>query len=491
MAKTLDKVKDYLKGGKSPVAPLPDIFPPADLTWIRGEVGLPGKAERDGANNYPSPDATALSSVEQDIKGSFEELRDNYHETYESQLSIYGERIDGYNNMVELLLVNPDIESGLAELRTQQIIHMENEIAAAGQDLRARANGVLNFRKANRLEHRYPEIHEVRSKVWLWLVLAVGGELALNFFMLREAGSAIEVIAQTSLYGVVNVFLPFLLITGLLRQMWHFKTMHKVFGMLVLLFYVGYLLFVNLLMAHYRGAIIDSSTQILLAEYADESFFRQYMEAQSIAWSNFTEEWFGLNDIWSWFLCLGGVGLSLLGVYKGFKNDDPYPGYGEMKRSYDHQQNRYFDLVHDAIDEIQDRRDEVGNIIEGLVETLTQDHRSMPGLVDSARGLKDRCANAMSRLNTDFLMLIEEYRRINQFHRGQNPLPKYFSESPEIGEVTLREFRYRPINDCKQVVNMLHRQLDVLSRSHDDLVSRIRTLGDVLDGIEPFGVARA
>ena len=487
MSEMLKKIKDYLNGSRTPMSILPELFPPADLGYIQREVNLEASAKRDGLSNYPSEDAVALSPVELDIQGRLEGVRDHYLADYSRQISVYEERIGNYNSTIDLLTLNPRYYSAMTTLRAQQIDLLDTELYEDGQTLKALAQEARHFRKANRLENRIPAIPADQSRVWVWITIAIVAELLLNFFMLREAGSVFQVAAQSTLYGVVNILLPFVFVPSQLRYAWHVNINWKIWGCAVLYLYVIYLFLVNLLMAHYRGVVIDSSFQLQISDQVDESLLQTYWASQTIAFTNFSESWFGLSDIWSWFLFTGGVGLSCFAVYKGFTNDDPYPHYGELKRRYDQQYNHYLESVRIALAEIEDSRNSTGTEIEKLSQVLSQDFQRIPRLATSIENMKERCQYAMERLNRDYSMLIQEYRRINLASRSQ-PAPQYFSELPQIELVPLGSPLKEDVKDPAQAIDKLRQWLSELDDLHNEHNNKIEATREMMKDGYPFEV---
>jgi hypothetical protein len=332
MGKFLDNFRSYLDGSRSSITDLPSLFPPVDLDHIKKATRLEEIAEQDGQTEYPDESATELSKVELDIRGRFEELRERYLNDYEKQLSIYSSRINLFNSAADLNTLDANFKALLGNLKNRWS-SKKNELFSESQALKGMANEVKNFRKENHLDTRLPNYSESMSMVWIWTIFLALAEIPLNFFLLREAGDAAQVLVQSILYGLINVILPVALFVEYFREVNHVKMSKKIIGILAICIYVAFILCVNLLMAHYRGVIIETSTQMTLITGSDQTLLSRFMKSQEVAFTNFADDMFGLKDIWSWFLFVGGCGLSLVGVAKKYQMDDLYPRYGHLNCS--------------------------------------------------------------------------------------------------------------------------------------------------------------
>ena len=497
MTVIFNKVRDYLEGSRSAMEPGGgQLFPPADLDHIRRKVDLERKAAEDGLRDFPGPDAGMLSAVELNIKGRLEEVRDRYLADYNSMLNSYGERIDDFNDLAGLNAINTDFHALKAELETLRVNLVEGRLFNSIESLKALAREIRLFRKDHGLESRTPDVPDNQDTVWVWLALAVGGELALNFFMLREAGTAFQVVAQSLLYAIINVLLPFAFMPGQLRKFWHVHRLQRALAAAWTACYITiYCLPVNLLMAHYRGVVLEFSAlelqQTAGTAGTEASGYpaqlQAYFNSQSIAWDRFVESPFGLGDIWSWFLFAGGVGLALFSISKGFANDDRYPGYGRYQRRYEKTEKSYMDLTESALVEIQGRRQKAEREIQQLSRILSDDYRRMQQIIASAGGLKGRCEDAVERLSTDFATLVQEYRGANQKNRSQSP-PRYFSESVHINPPALNEFQHSGVKNPAEAIKQLRIWSDELNSLHRDLAGGIGTVQETLKADYPFEV---
>lgn len=497
MATIFNKFQDYLRGSKSVMDPAGGVlFPAPDLDYIKREAGLEQKAADDGSKNLPGADATAPSPVELDIKRRLEEVRDRHRSDYNSMLDYYGEQVKGYNEMAQTGAMGTAFRAYMTQLQNLRINLVEGKLFSRRESLRSLAKSIRGFRQEHGLLGRAPDFPAKRDMVWFWLMLAVAGELVLNFFLLQEAGSAFQVTAQSLLYALINVLLPFFFIPDQLRGFSHIKLWRRLLAGAMTVFYiVVWCLSVNLLMAHYRGVVLDivaaeTGIQAVGAAASDySSLMQDYFNSQSIAWERFWANPFGLDDVWSWFLFGCGVGLSLFAVSKGYANDDSYPGYGRLKRHYDEEEDSYIKLTESTLAQFQSHRNKADEEIKLLSRTLSDDYLRMQQAITSAQGLMGRCKDAFARLDTCLQSLVQDYRQRNQEQRTQPP-PGYFSEPMRLDPPGLNEFQHTEAADPAEAIRQLRDWANELNSLHDDLSSQIKTVQGTLQEDYPFEVTK-
>lgn len=488
MGKYLDSFNAYLKGSRSPLADVPEMFPPVDLDYLRNKIRIEQRAKTDAANNFPPRDAKAQSAVELEIKGSMEEIKQRYMAEYDRQLSIFNEKIFGYASLIDLQGINNEFQKKLGNLKVQAELEF-NRTYGQVQSLKAMAGQAKHFRMDNGLEKRLPNFPPKESVAWAKLAVLVILELILNFFLLRESGDVLQVTTYSLLYGLINVVLPFFLAAEGIRYVNHINPRIKMGGVLALLFFIAYMLWVNLMMAHYRGIVIDMAGEIAMAQTFDDSLMQRFLNMASLASANFRNDWFGLSDIWSWFLLFGGCALSLGGVYAGYKADDRYPGYGELARQYDSKYSTFLKGAISATSALKKERDMAADEIDSVRKAIESGYRKLPSIKESAIWLKRRCLAALERLNTDYKLLVQEYRQTNRIsQQSDGSVPDYFEDEVQIEIPEIVDFKYDEVERPKEVIESLQGFADALHSMFDKLVDKLESTKQVLEDDYPFRV---
>jgi hypothetical protein len=483
-----DKLKDLASNSVDVMKRTSDLFPPLDVDYVRRDTKLTEKGKENGLANLPRSNAQTQDSVELDIKSRIEEIRDRYQRDYDLELDAYKGRIASYTNILDIQGIGTEFEAKLGNIEKDFKVRTGSLFLEA-QQLKDRGEHVRVFRNQNALEDRLPDYPKDSFRAWRVIVVLALAELALNFFLLRESGEVLTVGVQSLLYGLVNVIIPFALFAHILRYINHIKPVYVNFGYLFIAFYVIYTLFINLLIAHYRGVSMEVAVEIGQAVNAanlNQGLMDRYLEVSSSAFSSFKNNWFGLKDIWSALLFLGGCGLSLLAMREGYISDDKYPGYGELHRNYVSDFEKFLDASEETIDSLTEERDRAVEELRNDITNLENSHTRIPTVIQTATSLRGRCNMALDSLNTYYNMLLKEYRGENLKHRTE-PEPNLFDQEFKLDKPELSSFEVGDIKEPSDVIRELH---ECSMRLHEVYAQKIGELESTRDLLKdsPFKV---
>ena len=319
------------------------------------------------------------------------------------------------------------------------------------------------------------------------IALLVTLEIVVNFLLIREAGDMASVAGSAALYSFVNVIIPYWLLSEWIRYAWHVDRRMAIGGWLGILFFVVFALFVNLMMAHYRGVVIDMTSQMENVGALDVGSITAFLNNQVTAFSNFLDDPFGLKDTFSVLLCMFGCALSIGGVMSGLRADDRYPGYGELDRRYDDLFSTYIDAVENTVSMLRDKRDDGSEGINNARKTLEKEFRKIPNMVATANAMQSRCSIALERLDTDYNLLVKEYRQANQKSRSSK-VPEYFDRPVSLGQHDLVPFESPAIEKPAKAVETLQRFSDKLHDMFDSIIGSLESTRQVLEDGYPFEV---
>jgi len=234
--------------------------------------------------------------------------------------------------------------------------------------------------------------------------------------------------------SIVNISLV-LLAGGLLRYVNHGSGRRKALALTgVAVLYAGFLL-VTFAAAHYRVATSDiAQSQPETAAPAGTSLpshvaadFDQWRAAR-LAWRRFAGNPVGFDDVFSWILVVLAVVFGIFASYKGYRVDDPYPGYGQLDRElnarralYEGQKAEYCRLVDQVFDRILAEQarlfSDVKANIEHYQELVSQSDDERRVFVHEVAEMQDACN-----------ILLKRYRQTNARART-SPAPYYFQHS--------------------------------------------------------------
>jgi len=480
-----DKLKDLASNSVDVMKRTSDLFPPLDADYVRRDIKLSEKGKENGSANLPRSDAKTQDSVELDIKFRIEELRDRYKRDYDLELDVYKGRIASYTNILDVQGIRTEFEAKLGNIE-KDFKERTNSLFFEAQQLKERGNHIRSFRKKRMLEDRLPDYPKDTLKAWMVIAVLALAELALNFFLLRESGQVMDVAVQSLLYGLINVIVPFALFANILRYINHVNPVYVRFGYLFIAFYIIYTLFINLLIAHYRGVSMEIAIEVGQAVNFDQSLLDRYLEKAFMAFSNFQNNWFGLKDVWSWFMFFGGCGLSLGAIREGYNSDDIYPGYGQLHRTYVSDFEEFLDASEETTESLTDERDEAVDELRNDITNLENSHTRIPTVIQSAASLKERCNMALDSLNSPYNMLLKEYREENSRHRTE-PEPVFFDQEFKLDKPDLISFEVRDVKNPSDVIDELQECSKKLHETYRQKIGELESTKDLL-GENPFKV---
>ena len=167
---------------------------------------------------------------------------------------------------------------------------------------------------------------------------------------------------------------------------------------------------VNLLIAHYREVlIIDPANSGLLAV------------------ERFTDGMFNLTDVLSIFLFLIGVIVSGIAIWKGYTQEDPYPGYSKLDKKKQHL-NQHFDMKQKAeISSFKTEYEKALKLIEDKQNTIQANHRRYHHLTTDFNKQIELYKAYIRDLKLTGTRVITLYRDTNRQAREDEP-PNYFNE---------------------------------------------------------------
>ena len=456
-----------------------EIFPRFNADHTKKSRKLLEQGKENGLANLPNKDATSQDSIELTIKGDVEEARDRYHRDYHNQIQAYSSRVTEYSSVLDVRVIKADFDEKLSNIETDYR-NRSSSLFAEAEQLQGRAVHVKTFRKDNLLSHRLPIHPDSKYKAGMVIAVLALAELALNFMLLRESGDVMSVAVQALLYGFINVIVPFLIFASVFRYVNHANPTYAVFGYVSIVVYIIYTLFINLLIAHYRGVSLELAVEIGQATEFNQGLLDRYLETASVAFSNFKSDWFGLKDIWAWFLFLGGCGLSIAAVREGYVSDDPYPGYRKLYDTYKTEQDDFLDASEELTESLQNERERAAAELKAAITNLRRSFTALSHMEQTAEELKTRCETALDSLDTAYNMLLKTYREENVRNRTE-PSPSYFQEEYQLDRPNLKSLKVGELQEPTDVIIEIESYSDILHKRYNEMLAELQSMQDVIE----------
>ena len=397
------------------------------------------KAADAARHDNPQTLSASLDVTESEICGHFIALARERRESCEARLArlqldrkATAAKIDVQQTRDAFARLLTPVEPSLEKLRSEHT-------AALHQAKESEARAVKHlrwFQQKHGLHHRaasYPTSPLYHFAIVAALALVEWISLAAFYAEGSDFGLLGGVLIAMTL-SVVNVSLV-VLAGGLLRYVNHRSGRQKALALTgVAVLYAGFLL-VTLAAAHYRVATSDiaqshpesaapAGTPLSSHVAADVDQWR----AARLAWQRFVRNPVGFDDVFSWILVVLTVVFGIFASYKGYRVDDPYPGYGQLDRElnvrralYEGRRAEYCRLIDQVFDRILDEQARLFSDVKANIEHY---HELIGKSDDERRAFVHEVAEMQDACN----ILLKRYRQTNARART-SPAPYYFQNS--------------------------------------------------------------
>lgn len=320
MSSRIEKAISYLSGTKSAWRPSLSQFPVIDSVQLAGDLELT-KAASDIREAADTEQALArfhafTAKVASDFRGRFAEAQSEFHKADEMYETRIKEATLGPHAEATVTLAAEECLSDFVSQSAEDYLGFSTAL----EDAIESDNEFRNFRKENRLEHRAPTVidfEESKSGV-AWIALIILVETAANGSFFQEGSTAglIGGVREAFFLTVLNITLAGILGLFVVRYIGHIKRAKRILAWVCGGFVVCGVLFLNLMIAHYREAYVvtQGSPQFDLV-------LNQILSAPLV-----------MSDAKSWLLGALGLVFNGFAAYKFYHLKDPYPGYTEVAR---------------------------------------------------------------------------------------------------------------------------------------------------------------
>ena len=248
----------------------------------------------------------------------------------------------------------------------------KSELYSAKSRIQSSARELAKFRSLHNLKYRDPNFPKNKLPYWAFLFFMFAFESAINGIFLAEGSSfgLVGGVAEAIGFALINVFLPALLFSKLVRYLFHKSWLYKIIGLVSAVTFVILVLSLNGMLAHYRiaqEALVDNAHQVAL-----EAFKANILS---------------FNDTKSIMFFLMGLSFGILALLDGLAMDDRYPGYGPVFRRKEEAGYEYFTLMQDQIGDLQDIRNEAISDVKDAEERANDRMSRFHDLLDRRRNV--------------------------------------------------------------------------------------------------------
>lgn len=184
-------------------------------------------------------------------------------------------------------------------------------------------------------------------------------------------------------------------------------------------------------------------------------------------------------DVMSFVLFFVGVLCSCLAFWKGYTQDDKYPGYGAMDRRHKAAEKIFNDAKERAFQAAVTKVHQIAKEVEDLRSSLVTSQRNSHALKAQIQAAQSSFDGSVRKIQGELNLVIEAYRGANRATRT-TPAPRYFESTPNITPSENNE-RLNKLISCVDDLSIKSKgiadnKLTLLSDKLQIIRSRIHTL---------------
>lgn len=392
----------------------------------------------EGSKGLPSPDATNPDLNESKFYAKAVSQLNKIAESLTPKITSLTKKVADTDSKLNATRANVDSLHNRTSLEAQIDSRLKQSIGAmveAKKNQLLRESELNAFKLSNNLYHPAVFPSDMAQHM-SWVAIALAIETVINAaFFAGANGLIVGAIIALTVSGV-NLGIAF--IAG-----WFFRGKNSV-NLTVklqawLIFLVSWFLIVtlNLLTAAYRSASAELLSK-KLGEDPIAAIFSNQFEAFQQALSNVAgilDGRFPFSDLNGLILMFVGILAAVIGMWKGYGADDPYPKYGAITRSSNAATKTYNDLESALKSDAQATADKPLMEIADARQALNSVKQQIGAARKEASDLRNDWQQKFKQINHEYASIVDVYRKSVKSVKP-NPIPAYFEESVELPENT-------------------------------------------------------
>jgi hypothetical protein len=195
-----------------------------------------------------------------------------------------------------------------------------------------------------------------------------------------------------------------------------------------------------------------------------------------LAWQRFAANPVGFGDVFSWILVMLAVIFGIFASYKGYRFDDPYPGYGELDRelntrraAYETAKAAYSRRVDEVFDRVVQEQAHLFADVKSNIEYFQQ-------LVSRSDDQRRTFVRDVAEIQDACNILLQRYRQTNARARV-SPAPLYFNKGFALEYKLAQAPEAIPESDerLSRSYDSAMKDFSEIARQNDATVQNLRT----------------
>lgn len=388
----------------------PVEFPIINNDELALELDVETLAKKNARLNIPDTAASEPDSNELNLRSKLESYMLQAQNRVEESVSVFRNTISQASASKELSTAY-ELPNEFEKYLSTELSTKLDDIRAEKENFQTACDDLQVFKKQNELRrmHHYPDS---QYSTYAFFILAIIIESALNgvFFAEGSDSGLVGGVGTALVIACINVSIGGAVGAFSLRYKNHCKQWKVILGWCGFAIFTIISLIFNLLVAHYRTAMIQ-----------------QPDNAASQAMETFSQGITAIADVQSWLLCLLGIGFYFAAVYKGYKADDAYPGYGALARKRDKLQGYLSDDKSSADILIQETHEKFASKLESCYQDIAKKSKKVHDGVSGFRHQKTILESYHKHLQNALKFILTLYRDVNASHRTTDK-PAFFNQ---------------------------------------------------------------
>jgi hypothetical protein len=390
----------------------------------------------EGSKGLPSPDAMSPDLNESKFYAKAISQLNKIAESLTPKITTLSKKVADVNSKLDTTRAIVDALHNRTSLEAQidsRLKQSQSEMVEAKKNQLLRESELNAFKLSNNLHH--PAVFPAdMAQHMSWVAIALAIETLINaaFF----AGANGLIVGAIIAFTVAGVNLGTAFIGG-----WFFRGKNSVnFAVKTqawLIFLVSWFLIatLNLLTAAYRSASAELLSK-KLGEDPIAAIFSNQFEAFQQALTNVAgilDGRFPFSDLNGLILMFVGILAAVIGMWKGYGADDPYPKYGAITRSSNAASKIYNDLETSLKADAQKAADKPLMEIADSRQSINSIKQQIGASKKEASDLRNDWQQKFKQITHEFSSIVDVYRKSVKSVKP-NPIPAYFNEAVELPE---------------------------------------------------------
>ena len=380
------------------------------------------EAKRLAALGLPSFHEKKPTQKETEVVEHLNLMREEVERYYIRQIEVIHSKVVGMELTYKAL--QSDVINAEFERQTRKLMDEQGDwLKKLAHNAMVRFKELEVFKTKNGLEREanYPSSSGLilRYSVLVFLV-GIEGVLNANFFAEGLSSGLIGGFVYAALLAGINVLGCFFLGRFTLPWIVSKPIAGKLFGVISLLFALCFMLLVAMSIGHIREQLMAGASN-----------------PTQQAWAAMQSQFFGLNDLVSWFLVAISLGFAIAAIFDGLTIDDIYPGYGAMVRRSQQTRDEFDAEFEEIKEELEEFKQEKLDLINQGFKTLHDLSASLKTLLLEKASVVRECTDKINQTEVVLYAVIRKFRFENEIAREDGLRPSYFDSLPALNPVNM------------------------------------------------------